>query len=275
MTAPRTYPEGVTSWVDLEVPDVEEAIRFYGRLFGWTFADAAPPEAPFRYVIAQLDGADAAAVATAEPGAPVAWNTYISVDDADAAAARVESAGGSVVARPADAGEGGRMAACTDPSGVAFRLWQPRRRLGVQVTNAPGAWNFSDLHAADPAASIAFYQAVFGWQVDDIGFGQMIRVRGYGDHLQATVDPTIHDRQTSMQAPPGFADAIGWVNTVSAGEEPHWHVTFTVEDRDASTAEVQRLGGTVLEVADTDWTRHAVVRDPFGAGFTVSQYAGG
>ena len=67
------------------------------------------------------------------------------------------------------------MAACEDSEGVPFRLWEAGGRLGAQVTNAPSAWNFSDLHAADPARSAAFYADVFGWQIDDVGFGAMIR----------------------------------------------------------------------------------------------------
>ena len=61
---------------------------------------------------------------------------------------------------PADAGPGGRAATCADPQGAAFRLWQARRRLGAQLTNMPGAWNFSDLHTPDPAAAQPFYAAV-------------------------------------------------------------------------------------------------------------------
>ena len=41
-----------------EQGDLEAAKRFYGGLFGWTFVDAAPPGAPVRYVVAQLDGQD-------------------------------------------------------------------------------------------------------------------------------------------------------------------------------------------------------------------------
>ena len=70
----------------------------------------------------------------------------------------------------------------------------------------PGAWNFSDLRTPDVAASLAFYGEVFGWRVDpDLGAG-MIRLPGYGDHLAATIDPDIHERQAF--APPGFADVI-------------------------------------------------------------------
>jgi predicted enzyme related to lactoylglutathione lyase len=201
------------------------------------------------------------------------WNTYVAVDDADQVAARVEAAGGHVLHGPAPAGEHGRFAACTDPAGVAFRLWQAGRRPGAQLTNTPGAWNFSDLHVGDLEGSTAFYRDVFGWSFDDLGFATMIRRPGYGDHLAATTDPDIHERQSAASAPAGFADAIGWVAATEADEPAHWHVTFTVADRDATVADVQRLGGEVLRQTDTDWTREALVRDPQEAGFTVSQYA--
>jgi uncharacterized protein len=155
---------------------------------------------------------------------------------------------------------------------VVFGLWQAGARPGAQVANAPGAWNFSDLHAVDPEASAAWYGDVFGWSVDDLGFGRMIRLPGYGDHLAATSDPEIHERQAGVSAPPGFADAIGWMAPLLPGEEPHWHVTFTVADRDATAASVERLGGTVLDTSDSDWTREALVRDPQGGVFTASQF---
>ena len=146
MPEPRTYPEGVTSWVDVEVPDLDAAQAFYGGLFGWTFEHAAGAPG---YAIAKLDGLDVAGIGQRQRR-HLAWNTYVAVDDADDAAARVRAHGGQVVAGPDAAGEAGRSVACTDPAGVPFRLWQAGRRLGAQLANVPGAWNFSDLHAADP-----------------------------------------------------------------------------------------------------------------------------
>ena len=35
----------------------------------------------------------------------------------------------------------GRMAMCADPSGAAFRLWQPGTLKGAQAVNTPGTWN--------------------------------------------------------------------------------------------------------------------------------------
>jgi predicted enzyme related to lactoylglutathione lyase len=113
---------------------------------------------------------------------------------------------------------------------------------------------------------------VFGWIVDDLGFAMMIRLPGYGDHLEATSDPQIRTRQAGVAAPPGFADAIGWLAPVSADEPPHWHVSFTVADRDATATAAERLGGTVLARTESDWTRDALIRDPQGGVFTTSQF---
>lgn len=266
MEIQRTYPAGVTSWIDVEHPDRLVAREFYGGLFGWQFVEAGGGQ----YLVAQLDGRDVAGLAE---GTSRTWNTYVAVDDADGAAARVTASGGRVVVAPTVFGTAGRAAYCEDREGVPFRLWEARDRRGAQLTNAPGAWNFSDLHTHDPEAAAAFYAAVFGWEITDVGFAAMIRRPGYGDHLAATVDPGIHERQDAVHAPPGFADAIGWLAPVESDERPHWHVTFTVADRDAAVATAERLGGTVISSVDTDWTRHAVLRDPAGAVFTASQFA--
>ncbi|HKY65583.1 MAG TPA: VOC family protein, partial [Acidimicrobiales bacterium] len=180
-------------------------------------------------------------------------------------------------------GPGGRAASIVDPAGAAFRLWQPRRRLGAQVANVPGAWNFSDLRTSDVAGAQRFYGGLFGWEAGPLGgdgdagadAGPLLwRRPGYGDHLAATIDPGIHERQTAVSAPPGFADAVAWLAPLEGDDVPHWHVTFAVDDRDAAREAALRLGASdVSGPVDTPWTRYAVVRDPQGAVFTVSQFA--
>ena len=267
----RTYPHGVTCWIDSEQPDVDAAQEFYGGLLGWQFTVATPPDAPSRYVIATLDGQDVAAVAEAPDAndGAAAWNTYVAVDDADAAVEHAVSLGATVVAPPADAGPGGRGATLLDPAGCEIRLWQARRRKGAQLVNTPGAWNFSNLRAADPDAAQRFYGDLFGWRFTDQGWATAISVPGYGDHLEATVDPGIRTRQAA--APEGFADVIG--SLLPAGDEaPGWFVVLTVADRDAAATRAESLGGTVVSTRETGWTREAVVRDPQGAVFTASQF---
>jgi predicted enzyme related to lactoylglutathione lyase len=249
---------------------VDAARHFYAGLFGWTFSEAIPADVPGTYLIATLDGADVAAIGPADDAAAT-WNTYIAVDDADAVSASVRAAGGTVTVEPADAGPGGRLAGCADPRGAHFRLWQPRRRLGAQVVNVSGSWNFSDLHTADAAAAQAFYAPLFRWEFSDVGFATMIRRPGYGDHLAATIDPDIRDRQDGISAPPGFEDAIGWLVPVGEGRD-HWHVSFTVADRDKSVSVAEKLGATVISAEDTEWTKAALIRDPQGAELTLSQF---
>jgi predicted enzyme related to lactoylglutathione lyase len=275
MADSRTYTHGVPSWIETEQPDPGAARTFYGELFGWSFEDR-----PGGYAIARLGGREVAGLIEAgrQPGGAgshkgeARWNTYIAVDDADAAVTRVRETGGRVLAEPEDVGPAGRSALCADPQGARFGVWQAGRRLGVQATNEPGAWNFATLHTPDPRRSAEFYTAAFGWSVDDIGFGTMIRVPGYGDHLASTVDPTIHERQSGAGAPPGFADAVGWLVPEKQEERAHWHVIFTVDDRDASVAIVERSGGAMVASEESEWSRTAMVRDPWGAGFTVSQF---
>ncbi len=257
MSDERSYPAGVTCWVDTEQPDVDAARDFYAGLFGWTFTDAIPADVPGTYLIASLDGAVVAAIGQPQGDAQVEWN--------------MRAAGGRVALEPVDAGPGGRLAACADPRGARFRLWQPRRRLGAQLTNAPGSWNFSDLHTGDAAAATGFYAPLFGWEFDDLGFATMIRRPGYGDHLAATVDPGIRERQEGISAPPGFADAIGWLAPLASNRD-HWHVTFTVASRDESATTAERLGAVVISSDDTEWTKSALIRDPQGAELTLSQF---
>ena len=265
----RTYPHGVTCWIDVEQPDLDAARALYGGLLGWEFDLATRPDAPEPYVVATLDGHDVAGLGVAAGAGR--WNTYVAVDDADATAARATSLGATVLSPPADAGPGGRGAGLLDPEGCEIRLWQARRRLGAQVANTPGAWNFSNLHTADLAAAQRFYGDLFGWRFTDQGWATAISVPGYGDHLEATIDPDIRTRQAS--APDGFEDVIGGIAAAEDGEEAHWHVTFTVADRDDAVTRIERLGGQVLRSGENDWTRTALVRDPQGAAFTVSQFA--
>lgn len=266
-TEERTYPAGVPSWVQLETPDTDSAAAFYGGLFGWTFAGPDPVD-PGAYRFARLDGHDVGAIKRSGAGAD--WVSFIACDDVEAACAAVDAAGGAVI-EPPDAGSPfGRGATCADPQGAVFHLWQAGSHQGSQVVNAPGAWNFSDLHTPDPEASLAFYGRVFGWRIDpDLGAG-MIRLPGYGDHLAATVDPDIHERQRF--APPGFADVIAGI-TPTEGGVAEWWIRFAVADRDASVAAVERLGGVVEAVGGSEWVEEAIVRDPAGARFVVSQFA--
>jgi predicted enzyme related to lactoylglutathione lyase len=277
------YPAGVPCFVDSAQPDAEAATRFYGGLFGWEFEDRMPAGVPGHYFAARLGDCDVAGIASqqnTDPRPPV-WTTYIAVDSADATAAAVWAAGGSVLAEPMDILGAGRMAVCADPQGAVFSLWQAGAHKGAELVNASGAWNWSDLNTRDPEGAIAFYGRVFGWESSRVQFGEFVasmwRRPGYGDTL-AQFDPDIRERHAQAGAPAGFTDAIGWMMEMTSDEfpdevAPHWAVTFSVGDTDATAARAVELGGTVLAGPfDAGPTRVAVLRDPQGAVFSVSRY---
>lgn len=273
MTEPRTYPPGVPCWVDTDQQDVAAAQDFYGRLFGWTFENVLPEDAEESYSIATLEGRDVAAIASAHSGDEIAWNTYIAAADADATATAVAAAGGTVTSGPVDAGPGGRQAGCVDPRGAHFKLWQPRRRLGAQLVNVPGTWNFSNLQTTDPQAAATFYAPLFGWEFDNAGFATMIRRPGYADHLAATVDPGIKERHAAAGTPPGFSDAVGWVGQLQDEQQPeHWEVAFAVANRDESVSLAEKLGAAVISSSENEWSNNALIQDPQGARLILSQF---
>jgi predicted enzyme related to lactoylglutathione lyase len=292
-TTERTYPPGVPCLIDTEQPDPDAAAAFYGRLFGWEFENKLPPGAEDKYLVASLRGATVAAIASPTPAlpGPPSWNTYVCVDDADAATATAVAHGARLLMAPVDAGPpgavAGRWAALADPEGAHIRLWQPGYRQGAQLVNAPATWNSSDLVTPDADRSMTFYGAVFGWEAQPVEFGgdgsYMLRRPGYGDFL-AIRDHDIRRRHAEPGVPEGFSDAIGWMTTTgaatasdasSSGRSARWTVTFSVEGTEAVVERAEQLGATVVS-PPTDHgggiVRVATLRDPQGAEFVVSTY---
>lgn len=277
MTVQDRYIPGVPCWIDTTQADPEAAVAFYSDLFGWACEDVTPPGAPGRYVIARLPGGDVAAVASAPEGAPATatWNTYVWVTDADETAQRVRAAGGTVLMEPADVGDAGRMAVFTDTEGAAFSVWQAARHRGAAVVNEPGSLNFNDLSTRDPGAAAAFYGAVFGWEPIPVGPGSAWALPGYGDFLE-TRTPGTREGMKQMGAPERFEDVVATINVLGEDEPdaaPGWAVTFAVEDADAVAARAVEAGGRVVAPPiDAPWVRAAVIADPQGATFTISQF---
>jgi predicted enzyme related to lactoylglutathione lyase len=277
------YPAGVPCWVDTAQPDPEAAVGFYGGLFGWEFENRMPADSPGKYFVGTLRHRDVAAVGS-QPDAmpPIAmWNTYVAVESADEATAKVKDAGGQVLMEPFDVLDAGRMAVLMDPQGAAFCVWQAKETIGAQLVNEPGTWNFSGLNTRDPDGAAAFYGAVFGWEADTVegseGGFTMFRLPGYGDYLEQR-DPGLRDRMAADGAPAGFEDAVAWLVPMTDDEfpaevSPHWSVTFAVDDADALADKAAQLGGNVLVPPfDAPWVRMAVLSDPQGAVFTASKY---
>ena len=231
-----------------------------------------PPGGAGHYFIARLDGRDAAAIADARRR-PVAWNTYVAVDDADASCALAGRGRGDDRRRAVGRRRGRPRRGAARPRGATFRLWQARRRLGAQVVNEPGAWNFSDLHTADPAAAEAFYGGVFGWEFDDLGVATLIappRLRRPPRGDDRSRDPRAPGSRVGAARVRG-RDRLAGPAPCRRGAALARHLRRR-RPRRGDRHRAERLGGTVLAATDTQWTREALVRDPQGGVFTLSQF---
>src|SRR5271155_3461151 len=129
------YTPGTFNWVDLATTDREQAKSFYSDLLGWEFEDLPVGEGEF-YSMASVDGKDVAAIANQpqpqrDAGVPPLWQSYVSVDSADDAAAKAQELGGTVHAGPFDVMEAGRMAVIQDPQGAFFMVWEPNNHIGA------------------------------------------------------------------------------------------------------------------------------------------------
>lgn len=267
------YPAGVPCWVDVAWPDPQAAARFYAGLLGWEVEDRSG------YLVAKRYGGDVAGIGSLVPGdSAVVWNMYVRVDSAAEAAAKVAAAGGTVVREPHDTPGIGRVAVCADSAGAVFRVLEPAGLTGAHRVNEPGTWNFNELNIDDFDGATAFYGAVFGWEASPLEFRDesftMWRRPGYGDFLES-IDPGVKARHAEGGAPPGFSDAVAWMQDLTAGAEPHWSVTFSVDDTEAVAARAKELGGTVeVPPFNAGVAIVAQLRDPQGGRFTASQFLG-
>ena len=219
MTEPRTYPHGVPSWVDTVAHDLDEAKRFYAGLFDWTFTDAIPAEVPGSYLIATIGGQDVAAIASADSDDEAVDVAHLHRRRRRRRHRQGRREGG----RHRHAGarrrrarvDGWRHASipAVPSSGCGRRAAGSARNSSTCRARGTSA----TCRTTDPHAAAQFYSAVFGWEIDDVGFATMVRSPGYGDHLAATVNPDIRKVQADVMAPPGFEDAVAWMRLVPEG----------------------------------------------------------
>jgi predicted enzyme related to lactoylglutathione lyase len=239
-----SYEPGVFSWADLATTDADAAKAFYSDLFGWELDDLDLPDGGV-YTMALVDGRRVGALSPVQQeGQPPAWNAYITVDDADASAAKAGELGGTIFAEPFDVMEAGRMAVIADPTGAVFCVWQPGDQIGAELVNGHGLLSLTQLNTSDIDKASAFYSDLFGWRIEQTGDTETPYWGIYvGDTLNAGM----------MALPPGQP------------APPHWLVYFGHNDLDAAAEKISAAGGTVL-----------VPRTPVPGGeFVVAQDAQG
>jgi predicted enzyme related to lactoylglutathione lyase len=250
------YTPGTFCWAEASTTDLDGAKAFYAGLFGWEAIDNPVPGGGV-YSMQTVGGKPVAAIAPQpeeqrEAGVPAMWNSYVSVESADATAERATELGATVHAPPFDVMDVGRMAVIQDPQGAFFMLWQPRAHIGAALVNAPGALVWNELASPDLDGSSAFYSSLFGWTIERREGTAM------GEYLGIKNGEKNNGGMRAVDPP---------------GTPPHWLAYFGVDDVEQALAKVGELGGSALAgPIDIQIARIAVVSDPQGAVFAL--YAG-
>lgn len=126
------------------------------------------------------------------------------------------------------------------------------------TSHLPGTFSWPELATIDQKAAVAFYRALFGWDVEEQPIGpdetySIFKLNGSEIGAAYTMRP--EEKQT--------------------GAPPHWNAYVTVKNADEATQRARDLGANVFappfDVMDAG--RMAVLQDPTGAVFQVWQAA--
>jgi hypothetical protein len=119
---------GSFGWSELGTRDIAAAREFYTAVFGWGHAEEESERAG-TYTVwkageAMVGGMLDIGAVGLPAEVPPHWLVYFTVEDTDAAVAKVKSGGGDVRMEPIDVPVG-RFAVLADPHGAVFAVMQP------------------------------------------------------------------------------------------------------------------------------------------------------
>jgi predicted enzyme related to lactoylglutathione lyase len=243
-------------WHELITTDAKAAAAFYCDVVGWTVRDSGVAGHDYSLFHAGDRGVAGMLAITpdmAKHGARPGWLGYVSVDDVDAAAAKIREMGGAIHIAPQEVPNVIRFAMGADPQGAVFYAAKglvaeapPPLPMGT-----PGTVGWNELMASDGQTAFAFYEKLFGWTKD-----QAIDMGPMGTYqLFAAGGPAIGAMMTKPAAIP----------------VPFWGYYFNVPSIDAGTEKIKAGGGRILngpiEVPGGQWVVQAM--DPQGAAFNL------
>ncbi len=245
----ETHPTHSICWIDLAARDLDTQTEFYKDMMGWT-TFTVPGTDYSIFMSNEQPVAGVMAISEEMGQMPSVWSTYVNVDDAAAACTRASEVGGSVFQEPFDIPNGGKIAVLGDPAGAAICVFEGGSE-GIKVLDEPGAPCWFEAMTHDAAASIAFYEAMFGWE---------------SEAMPGPIDYTI---LKLGERPVGGCMQIG--EPMPADIPSHWQVSFSIDGEisDFMAKATEKGASVMMGPMETDYGHGAVMMDPAGATFVA------
>ena len=255
------YAPGTFSWFECGTTDAAAAKEFYTKVFGWTAVDVPMPgDMPGHYTMLKRGEDDVAGLYQMDgpefAGVPPHWMSYVTVDDIDQRAAKVEALGGKLLGPPMDIEGVGRMAFVEDNTGGKIAMFKPDGDAGAaQLGPVDGTFGWSELATRDTAAAKTFYGDLFDWtpktsEIPGIPYTEFV---AHGQPVGGM-----------MEMPKEQGDA-----------PPYWMPYVFVDDCDGTMAKVAGAGGTTvvppMDIPNVG--RMGMFSDPTGAMLSVIKMA--
>jgi uncharacterized protein len=111
---------GALVWNELQSPDLDASVSFYGDLFGWRLEEFTGM--PMRYMGIKVGEHANGGMMAPEAPTPPFWLVYFGVADIDAGIAKVKALGGTLLSGPIDI-QIAKLAVVQDPQGAVFALY--------------------------------------------------------------------------------------------------------------------------------------------------------
>ncbi len=248
---------GKLIWFDLLTGNLAGAKKFYGPVFGWTFADTTGPNGDFSVISVGKEriGGIYQRNAGAKSGPTNRWLTFISVPDAAAAARYAEGHGGKVISGPTSVPARGTHVILRDPQGALFGVLKSDSGDPIDDPALPGEILWADLFVAKPADAVTFYRGLLGWSVEERNS------RAGAEHLVASAG--------------GFARA-GITVLPPDAKQPGWLPYVQVENVGATLKRVTNAGGKILVPPNPELLggQLAVIADSQGGAIGIVHWTG-
>jgi len=113
---------GAISWYELMTSDVEAAKEFYSALFCWEY-ETFDGDPAAEYNVVKVNSEMVGGIMKTPPQCthqPPCWGAYVTVEDIDATAAKIEKLGGKIIVPPTDIPTVGRFSVFSDPQGAVL-----------------------------------------------------------------------------------------------------------------------------------------------------------